>query len=73
LSYNSIRKIENLAHLVKLVKLYLCSNKIQAIEGVDTLVNLTLLELGGNRIRVRSFEPVWCECSERCVGPSERE
>ncbi len=52
MSYNSIRKIENIQHLVDLVKLYLCNNKIQVIENLSTFTKLELLELGGNRIRV---------------------
>jgi protein phosphatase 1 regulatory subunit 7 len=52
LSYNQIRKIQGLESLGSTLKeLYLVENKIKVIEGLDTLVNLELLELGGNRIR----------------------
>ncbi|KPI83036.1 protein phosphatase type 1 regulator-like protein [Leptomonas seymouri] len=52
LSYNQIRKISGLESLGPTLKeLYLVENKIKVIEGLDTLVNLELLELGGNRIR----------------------
>lgn len=52
LSYNQIRKIRGLESLGSTLKeLYLVENKIKVIEGLDTLVNLELLELGGNRIR----------------------
>lgn len=52
LSYNQIRKICGLESLGSTLKeLYLVENKIKVIEGLDSLVNLELLELGGNRIR----------------------
>ncbi|KPA73368.1 Protein phosphatase type 1 regulator-like protein [Leptomonas pyrrhocoris] len=52
LSYNQIRKIRGFESLGPTLKeLYLVENKIKAVEGLDTLVNLELLELGGNRIR----------------------
>lgn len=63
LSYNSIRKIEQIAHLVKLVKLFLCNNKISAIENIETLTELVMLELGGNRIRV--------SCHPGCIQQNE--
>ncbi|KAL8438822.1 hypothetical protein Efla_003859 [Eimeria flavescens] len=60
LSFNKIRKIENLGPLVNLQELFLSSNKISKagfplsqhiIEGLETLTELRLLELGSNRIR----------------------
>lgn len=68
LSYNQIRKICGLESLGSTLKeLYLVENKIKVIEGLDTLVNLELLELGGNRIReigsglsnLTSLEKLW--------------
>ena len=52
LSFNRLRKIQNIDHLVKLRKLYLCDNKISKIENISTLTELVSLELGANRIRV---------------------
>ena len=53
LSFNSIRKIENLDALVNVTELYLIQNKIKVIQGLDGLAaKLRLLELGANRIRV---------------------
>ena len=52
LSFNGIRHIKNVEHLVKLIDLYFVSNKITVIENLSTLVNVTNLELGSNRIRV---------------------
>lgn len=52
LSYNQLRKIAGLESLGSTLKvLYLVENKIKVIEGLDTFVNLEVLELGGNRIR----------------------
>jgi len=52
LSFNRIRKIENLNHLHKLKKLFLVNNKITEIREISQLTELTMLELGANRIRV---------------------
>lgn len=52
ISFNRLKKIENLGTLKKLKKLYLCSNKIEKIENLEQLENLESLELGDNRIRV---------------------
>jgi len=52
ISFNRIRKIENLSKLKKLKKLYLCANKITKIENLEELEGLELLELGDNKIRV---------------------
>ncbi len=54
LSFNTVRKIERLDALVLVQRLFLCQNKISVIENLAPLVNITLLELGANRIRVRS-------------------
>lgn len=52
LSYNQIKKIENLSKLAPtLCELYLVENRLKEIEGLETLTNLRLLELGGNKIR----------------------
>ena len=53
LSYNGIRKIENISRLINVQKLFLSCNKITKIEGLDSLKMITMLELGANRIRVR--------------------
>lgn len=68
LSYNQIKTIEGLDHLAgTLEELYLVENRIKVIQGLDALVNLRLLELGGNKIRelgdglrqLRSLEQLW--------------
>jgi len=51
LSFNELRKINNVDGLTKLQELYYANNKITEIEGLETLLNLTQLELGSNRIR----------------------
>lgn len=52
LSYNQLQKIHGLEVLGPTLKeLYLVENKIKVVEGLDSLVNLEVLELGGNRIR----------------------
>jgi hypothetical protein len=50
-SFNRLREIKGLDQLHKLQKLFLCANKISHIENVGHLKNLTLLELGDNKIR----------------------
>lgn len=55
LSFNRIRKIENLDNLVKLKKLFFVHNKISKIENLQRLVELEMLELGDNRIRVKFY------------------
>jgi len=52
LSFNRIRKIQNIGHLKQLKKLFLCANKITKIENLEELEGLELLELGDNKIRV---------------------
>lgn len=52
LCFNRIKKIENLDGVKRLEKLYLTANKIVVIENIAVLSNLTLLELGDNRIKV---------------------
>lgn len=68
LSYNQIRKISGLDSLSGTLKeLYLVENKIKTISGLDALVNLELLELGGNQIsqighsldNLRSLKELW--------------
>ena len=53
LSFNEIRRIENLETLINLRELYLVSNKVTQIENLGSLTALTTLELGCNRLRVR--------------------
>lgn len=52
MSFNLIKTIENLGCLVKVTKLFLVSNKISKIEGLQNLLQLEMLELGANKIRV---------------------
>ena len=52
MSFNLIKTIENLECLVKVTKLFLVSNKISKIEGLQNLLQLEMLELGANKIRV---------------------
>lgn len=40
-----IRKIENLSQCTSLKQLYMGKNKIKKMEGLETLVNLTLLSI----------------------------
>ncbi|KAI9374832.1 hypothetical protein BJX61DRAFT_532091 [Aspergillus egyptiacus] len=51
LSFNKLKHIKNVAHLVKLKDLYFVQNKISKIEGLQGLTELRNLELGANRIR----------------------
>ncbi|KAF2107118.1 hypothetical protein BDV96DRAFT_589723 [Lophiotrema nucula] len=51
LSFNKIKHIKRLNHLMKLKDLYFVQNKISTIEGLDGLSNLRQLELGANRVR----------------------
>ena len=53
LSFNKIKHIKNVSHLVQLTDLFLVQNKISKIEGLEGLSKLRNLELGANRIRVR--------------------
>lgn len=55
LSFNLIKKLEGLNGLTKLRFLYLVENRISIMENLGILRNLTILELGGNRIRVCVF------------------
>lgn len=52
ISFNRVRKIENLEGLINLKKIFLCANKISRIENLNHLKNLEHLELGDNHIRV---------------------
>ena len=45
--------MQSLLPLHQLQFLYLASNKLTKIEGLDNLHNLVKLDLGNNRIRVR--------------------
>eukprot|EP00796_Vickermania_ingenoplastis_P004674 gene4674-3368_t len=68
LSYNQIKNISGLDTLGPCLKeLYLVENKIKHISGLEALVNLELLELGGNQISsigdalhtLRSLKQLW--------------
>ena len=52
LSFNKIRKLEHLDTLVNLQKLFVIHNKISSIRSLSNLSQLTMLELGDNRIVV---------------------
>ena len=52
LSFNRIKKIENLEAITKVKKLFFVQNKITKIENISHMTELTMLELGANRIRV---------------------
>lgn len=74
-SFNRLREIRGLAQLHKLEKLFLCANKISHIENLSHLKNLTLLELGDNKIRASGsdFSTVacffcCCPVHRRCRG-----
>ena len=57
LQHNSIRHIENISHLKRLVFLDLYANCIEGICGLKELVSLRVLMLGKNRIqRVSGLE-----------------
>lgn len=53
LSFNKIKHIKRVNHLVKLKDLFFVQNKISTIENLEGLSNLRQIELGANRIRVR--------------------
>lgn len=55
-SVDKISKIENLSNLVSLTSCFLVHNQLRTVENLSTLVNLRVLELGDNRIKVRSFQ-----------------
>ncbi|EAW08254.1 putative protein phosphatase PP1 regulatory subunit Sds22 [Aspergillus clavatus NRRL 1] len=51
LSFNKIKHIKNISHLVHLTDLYFVQDRISKIEGLEGLTKLRNLELGANRIR----------------------
>ena len=54
LSFNNIRTIPDaLQTLPSLKTVYFVQNRISKISGLENLTNLTSIELGGNKIRVR--------------------
>lgn len=59
MSFNLIKIIENLGFLTKVKTLFLVSNKISKIEGLQNLTQLEMVELGANKIRV-STKTVEC-------------
>ena len=52
LSFNHIQVVEHLEGVPSLLKLFLIQNKITKIENIGHFAQLTMLELGSNRIRV---------------------
>ncbi len=52
LSFNHISNIKHLEGPLGLEKLFLIQNKLSKIENIGHLTNLTMLELGSNKIRV---------------------
>ena len=47
-----MKKIGNgLEHLVSLEEVYLSENKIEKIEGISTLKNLLIFDIGKNRVK----------------------
>ena len=59
LSFNLMKTVENLGCLTKLKKLFLVSNKISKIEGLQDLMQLEMVELGANKIRVSIKTMIW--------------
>ena len=55
ISFNHITEIEHLEGLILLKKLFLIQNKISFIKNLCPLVNLTVLELGSNKIKVKIY------------------
>src|SRR4051812_27814710 len=51
LSFNKIKHIKKVNHLVELTDIYFVQNKIVTIEGLEGLTKLRNLELAANRIR----------------------
>ncbi|KAL4785336.1 hypothetical protein BJX76DRAFT_347110 [Aspergillus varians] len=51
LSFNKLKHIKNVSHLVKLKELFFVQNRISKIEGLEGLTELKNLELGANKIR----------------------
>lgn len=54
LSFNHISQVQGLESLLSLSKLFLIQNKLTKMEGFSSLTQLTMLELGSNRIKVRA-------------------
>jgi len=54
LSYNEFRSLQPLAELssAPLTELFVANNKVTSFEGVQTLTQLQVLEMGSNRIKV---------------------
>jgi protein phosphatase 1 regulatory subunit 7 len=55
LSFNKIKHIKNISHLKKLTEIFFVQNKISRIEGLEELTGIKNLELGANKIRVRTM------------------
>lgn len=64
LSFNDLKKMDGVGHLVNLTDLYFVQNRIRKIEGLEKLSKLRNLELGGNKITE-------IEGLEQCTGLEE--
>jgi len=59
LSFNKIKHIKNVNHLVKLKQLFFVQNRVSKIENLDGLSNVTMIELAANRIReIENLDPL---------------
>jgi hypothetical protein len=67
LSFNLLRSIpDTLHHLQKLKTVYFVQDRISTISGLDRLgATLTSLELGGNKIRVIFYLPIYWIFTDR--------
>lgn len=64
LSFNDLKKMDGIGHLVNLTDLYFVQNRIRKIEGLEKLSKLRNLELGGNKVTE-------IEGLEQCTGLEE--
>ncbi|PTU23309.1 hypothetical protein P175DRAFT_0508015 [Aspergillus ochraceoroseus IBT 24754] len=71
LSFNKLKHIKNISHLVKLKDLYFVQNKISKIEGLEGLTVLRNLELGANRIREIENLDTLCALEELWLGKNK--
>lgn len=62
-SFNEMTSLEGLSDVTPTLKeLYLSKNDVERIEEIEHLVNLRVLELGSNKIRVCFSLPTRCIC-----------
>ena len=59
LSFNHIQVVERLEGVPSLLKFFLIQNKITKIENIGHFTQLTMLELGANRIRVSPIRELY--------------